>query len=116
MATVKKKLTKPEPEETEPPFEFDDEHKGERLYFVAAGRYVQYSGTGEYPPEVMLWMKYHNGDAPPFMPLPGHPVEFHVDEEWGGRYVIPWPGNGPLPEPVLDYINENGTLPRNTAV
>jgi len=43
-------------------------------------------------------------------------VEFHVDEEWGGRYAIPWPGHGPLPEPVLDYVAENGTLPRNTSI
>ncbi len=102
--------------ENEPPFVFEDEHKGERLYFVGAGRYVQYTGEGDYPPAVEHWMKHHGGELPPFMPLPAHPVEFHVDEEWGGRYVIPWPGNGPLPEPVLDYICENGVLPRNTAV
>ncbi len=112
----KKKTPKAQPaEEAMPPFEFDDEHKGERVFFVAAGHYVQYNGSGAYPPEVDLWAKYHNGDTPPFIPLPCHAVEFHVDEEWGGRYAIPWPGRGPLPEPVLHYINENGTLPRNTA-
>ena len=102
--------------ENEAPFVFDDEHKGERLFFVAAGRYVQYSGKGDHPKEVTNWMRHHGGDLPPFMPLPDHPVEFHVDEEWGGRYVIPWPGHSPLPEPVLDYICENGVLPRNSAV
>ncbi len=111
------KETKPLPVETEEEgFSFDDEHKGERLFFVSAGRYVQYSGEGDYPREVELWMKYNNGELPPFMLLPGHSVEFHVDEEWGGRYVIPWSGNGPLPEPVLDYIQENGILPRHTSI
>ena len=97
-------------------FFFDDEHKGERLFFVAAGAYVQYEGEGDYPPEVQAWMDANNGDLPPFMPLPARPVEFHVDEEWGGRYAIPWPGHGPLPEPVLNYVAEHGTLPRNTAI
>jgi len=116
---TKTKETKPAPELEENEdvgFTFDDEHKGERLFFVSAGRYVQYSGEGEYPHAVELWKKYHNGELPPFMPLPGHAVEFHVDEEWGGRYVIPWSGSGPLPEPVLDYIQENGVLPRHTAL
>jgi hypothetical protein len=118
MVAKKNKRTESDqaPEENEDTgFTFDDEPKGERLFFVSAGRYVQYPGEGEYPPEVELWMKYHNGELPPFMMLPGHAVEFHVDEEWGGRYVIPWPGKGPLPEPVLDYIQENGVLPRHTA-
>ena len=82
MATKKR----PEKEEVivnddnEPPFVFDDEHKGERLFFVSAGRYAQYSGSGDYPPAVERWMKHHGGELPPFMPLPDHPVEFHVDE------------------------------------
>ena len=97
-------------------FFFDDEHKGERLFFVAAGAYVQYEGDGDYPPQVQAWMDSNGGDLPPFMPLPSRPVEFHVDEEWGGRYAIPWPGHGPLPEPVLNYVGENGTLPRNTSI
>lgn len=113
----KKRATKEQAAETdnEEAFVFEDEHKGERLFFVSAGRYVQYTGEGDYPPDVEIWMNNHGGDLPPFMPLPAHPVEFHVDEEWGGRYVIPWPGHGPLPEPVLNYICENGVLPRNTA-
>lgn len=116
MADKRKSTIEPEETENEPPFVFEDEHKGERLFFVAAGRYVQYPGEGDYPPDVQRWMTIHHGELPPFMPLPGHPVEFHVDEEWGGRYVIPWPGHGPLPEPVLDYIREHGVLPRNTSV
>jgi hypothetical protein len=97
-------------------FFFDDEYKGERLFFVAAGSYVQYSGEGDYPPEVQQRMEANGGDLPPFMPLPSRKVEFHVDEEWGGRYAIPWPGHGPLPEPVIHYVAENGVLPRNTAI
>lgn len=112
---VNEKVERLENEEDEAPFVFDDEHKGERLFFVAAGRYAQYSGEGDYPPEVQRWMDNHAGELPPFMPLPAHAVEFHVDEEWGGRYVIPWPGHGPLPEPIIDYIRENGVLPRNSA-
>jgi hypothetical protein len=103
-------------EHEEDEFFFDDEHKGERLFFIRAGHYTQYTGEGDYPPEVEAWMKANNGDLPPFMPLPTRPVEFHVDEEWGGRYSIPWPGHGPLPEPVLNYVAENGTLPRNSAI
>lgn len=108
----------PEEEEHEDidDFFFDDEYKGERLFFVAAGKYVQYAGTGDYPPEVQKWIDASSGELPPFMPLPARKVEFHVDEEWGGRYAIPWPGHGPLPEPVLHYVSENGTLPRNTAI
>lgn len=103
-------------EQDEAPFEFDDEHKGEKLYFVGAGRYVQHDGQGDYPPSVERWIHVNGGEMPPFIPLPAHPVQFHVDEEWGGKYVIPWPGHGPLPEPILEYINENGMLPRNTTL
>jgi len=109
-------IDSPPEEEYEDDFFFDDEYKGERLFFIAAGLYVQYSGKGDYPPEVKQWMDTNNGDLPPFMPLPAREVEFHVDEECAGRYTIPWPGHGRLPEAVLHYVEQHGVLPRNTAI
>jgi len=93
-----------------------DAPKSERLYFLGTGRYVQHSGKGKLPPEVRAWMEENDGELPSYMPLPNRAVEFHMDEEHDGVYTLPWPGKGPLPPPVLNYLREHGTLPRNTTL
>ena len=79
----------------------------ERLYFVRAGVYVQYSGEGACPEEIAEYQRRH-GEMPPFIPLPTRVTYFEL-----GSDSIKWPGSGPLPAEVLTYVCENGVLPRN---
>ena len=47
---------------------------------------------------------------PPFFPLPGASVFFVV----GHAQRVPWEGRGPLPQAVIDFVSENGVLPRHS--
>ena len=84
----------------------------ERLYHVGVGIYVQYNGVGKVPAKIDKYVRDHNGEYPPYIPLPTRATEFRV----GGDLVVAskrlgWAGKGPLPEEVLDYVCENGVLP-----
>ena len=93
-----------------------DAPKNECVYFIDTNTYVQYSGKGRLPSQVKTWAQEHDGELPPRMPLPNRAVEFHMDEQYSGQYTIPWLGKGKLPPPVLEYLKEHGTLPRNTTL
>jgi hypothetical protein len=83
----------------------------ERLYHVGVGVYVQHNGVGKPPARIERYVKEH-GELPPYIPLPALPTEFRL----GGDLVVTpkrltWPGKGPLPADVLDFVCENGVLP-----
>ena len=49
--------------------------------------------------------------------LPRSPLVFKIgNSDSTPAFVrkIKWPGKGPLPEDVLEYLNENGVLPPHT--
>lgn len=85
----------------------------ERLYQVS-GEYIQYNGKGDKPAKLEKYMALHGGEFPPCITLPPTPVVFRLgSSEAAPAFVqkIRWPGQGPLPADVLEYLNENGALP-----
>ena len=89
----------------------DSYFDGEKLYSVSGGKYIQYNGKGPLPQEMADFMR-RTGRKPPFMLLPEMPVDFFLSKGFGGASKVHWPAEGPLPESVLHYLHENGTLPR----
>ena len=85
----------------------------ERLYQVC-GEYIQYNGTGPLPLKLEKYTKLHGGELPPCIMLPRHPLVFRIGNGESALSIVrkyEWPGKGPLPVDVLEYLNENGTLP-----
>lgn len=82
----------------------------ERLYHVA-GQYIQYNGVGSMPAQLERCVRNRNGEFPPYIPLPAHPLVFKLPGDHGVIIKFKWCGKGPLPEDVRDYLNENGALP-----
>ena len=76
-----------------------------RLYRLGFNSYVQHDGASPLPQEVQEYCLRSQGEPPPFMPLPQGPVVFRLDVK------VPWNGRGLLPDGILWYICENGTLP-----
>lgn len=84
----------------------------ERIYHVGVGTYVQYSGRGEKPALLRQYLTEHNGEHPPYIPLPGGPVVFKLGALIGsGVRNIRWPGKGKLPREVMAHVEEHGVLP-----
>ncbi len=84
----------------------------QRLCHIGINRYVQYDGVGPMPVEMEEYITSHSGEHPPYILLPRGPTEFRI----GGDLTVRarryrWPGKGPLPAEVIDYVNENGALP-----
>jgi hypothetical protein len=92
----------------EPP---PEENIGERLYCIRQGAYVQYGGKGKKPPALETYVKAHHGEWPPYFPLPRGPVKFTLGDGWKRPQAFRWKGQGRLPQEVLDYVSEHGTLP-----
>jgi len=86
--------------------------KEERLYCLRWNSYVQYDGNGAVPEALDRYIDEHDGNLPPYIPLPRKPVEFCPI---AGARTASWPGSGPLPASVLQYVLEHGALPRNTS-
>lgn len=86
--------------------------KEERLYCLKWNSYIQYGGTGAMPKELDDYVDSHGGSLPPYIPLPRKKVEFDV---LTGARKVAWPGRGPLPQAILEYVKEHGALPRNTS-
>ena len=84
----------------------------ERLYCLRWNTYLQYGGTGSIPKELDDYIAGHDGALPPYIPLPRKPVEFDM---LAGARKVAWPGHGPLPPVILEYVKEHGALPRNTS-
>jgi len=87
---------------------------GQRLYRIEKQTYVQ--GNGEAPPEVQAYMEAHDGESPPFMPLPREPVEFRIGPVSPSPTLIPWNGESRLPDRILEYVRNHGTLPTHKRV
>jgi hypothetical protein len=85
----------------------------ERLYALKIGEYVQYNGDGPVPEAIAGYMKAHGGEMPPYMPLPQDSTTFYIGERLLSERKVPWSGKGPLPDIVLSFVAENGTLPRH---
>lgn len=89
----------------------------ERLYQVC-GEYIQYNGAGPLPPKLEKYIALHNGEFPPCILLPRHPLTFRIGNGDSAVSIMrkyQWPGKGPLPEDILEYLNENGALPPHGA-
>lgn len=84
----------------------------ERLYMLKQGMYVQFNGGGRKP-ETLMRYERTNGELPPYIPLPRVETVFYIGEE-PMVAAHKWRGSGGLPRPVLDYVNENGCLPRHS--
>ena len=100
--------------ETEPSAEPE-----QRLYFVSSGVYVQYGGKGKKPKELERYIEAHGGEFPPYFPLTKKATHFYVGslflgENYTEQRKIYWDGKGPLPAEILEYVKENGTIPRHT--
>lgn len=85
----------------------------ERLYHAYSSGYVQYGGKGPLPARLQDYIERHHGEYPAYIPLPRGPVAFILrdDNSVKGR-KLKWSGTGPIPEPVREYVNENGVLPQ----
>jgi hypothetical protein len=85
----------------------------ERLYQVC-GEYVQFNGTGPLPQKLEKYLQMHDGVMPPCIILPASPLVFRMGNPDSVTTImrkITWSGRGPLPDDVLEYLNENGALP-----
>lgn len=85
----------------------------ERLYQIS-GEYVQHNGVGTPPSKLAKYIQLHNGEYPSCIILPGTPLVFRLggsDSSGIPALRLKWSGKGPLPQDVLDYLNENGVLP-----
>jgi len=85
----------------------------EHLYLVS-GEYIQYGGTGPRPAKLEKYVQFQGGELPPSIILPCKPTVFRIgntDSAYVPVQKIKWSGKGPIPEDVLEYLNENGVLP-----
>jgi len=83
----------------------------EKLYWMGIGVYVQYGGNGRKPSELKTFIENHRGEFPPYFPLPKGRTVFYLGERYIREEKIVWKGTGKLPEKILDYVREHGTLP-----
>ncbi len=105
-----RKVAAAKPVEPAPPGDADLDSE-ERLY-MAGGRCVQFNGASPMPPSLERYVAQHHGELPPYIPLPPGPVVFHVgDDAVGRKQKVTWPGKGPIPDVVREFVDENGTLP-----
>jgi len=87
---------------------------GERLYALGNGDYAQYGGNGAMPEALRLFTTAHRGEFPAYIPLPKGKTTFLLGVRYVREQRVPWPGVGPLPEPVLQYVKKRRILPPHT--
>ena len=85
-----------------------NEEKVERLYFLGAGNYVQWNGKEPAPQHLVRYRAANADRLPSYMPLPSGTTVFVLNQ---GMLEVSWPGRGPLPEVVLNYVKKEGVLP-----
>ena len=110
VAEVKKKVSPQQTRVVEPVVE-------EHLYQVS-GEYIQYNGQGARPAKLEKYIQLHDGEFPPCIILPRHPVVFRIGSSDSALTMVrkfAWPGKGAIPADVLEYLNENGALPPHSA-
>lgn len=86
--------------------------KGQRLYVLGFDRYIQHDGVSKLPKTLKEYVDARGGEFPAYMPLPEGPVTFRLGAEFGTGRRVRWNGKENLPDQVLRYVRENGTLPR----
>lgn len=89
-----------------------DEEQPEKLYALRGGGFAQYAGEGDMPEPLSRCMASANGELPPHIPLPLGPVRFMLGNRFYRQQEVSWSGSGPLPELVMQFVDDNGTLPR----
>ena len=82
-----------------------------RLYRLGLTEYIQHIDPEPLPPRVEEYCLLSGGEHPPFIPLPIEGVEFCVAREGYAPKILPWDGKTPLPDAVIQYVCEYGTLP-----
>ena len=82
-----------------------------KLFRISSTHFVQYDGSARLPKEVYAYARNHNGEYPAYIPLRAVVTEFDL----GGPKAVVWHGHGPLPAEVMQYVCENGTLPKRKA-
>lgn len=88
-----------------------------RCYYIGSDRFVPYDGRGEKPKELQQYITTHNGEMPPYIPLPTDKTVFIIgDSLMKNRDKVVWKGKGALPPAVLHFVNENGALPPHVAM
>ena len=65
------------------------------------------------PVAIEAYVAAHGGQEPPFIPLPRNPVEFQLGPLEAQPLKLRWEGSGPLPSLALEFVRENGNLPRH---
>lgn len=98
--------------EAEVPLPTIEEPASEKIYVIRNGLYVQYNGVGEMPRALGQYIEAQ-GEFPPHMPLPEKATVFLMGESLLRQRKYEWPGSGPLPQAVMDYVRVNGMLPRH---
>ena len=89
-----------------------EEDPENRIYNLGHDAFVQYDGHGAPPRELAQYLKAHDGEYPPFIPLPSEPTRFVMFSDGFGRErTLKWAGKGRLHEEILEYVRENGCLP-----
>ncbi|NCD33237.1 MAG: hypothetical protein EOL87_07415 [Spartobacteria bacterium] len=106
-----KKPKKVQQEKKEEFFTDDPHFKGEKLFSVGGGHYVQFNGEGPLPDEIVDFIR-STSRKPPFMLLPEMPVDFYLSKGISGASKVHWTGRGALPPAVMAYLHDHGTLPR----
>jgi hypothetical protein len=93
------------------PDERQEDRVRERLYCIRNANYVQYGGRGKMPSMLESYVKSHDGEFPPYIPLPTRAVLFRLGDGWAKNRTARWKGRGRLPPDVLSHVSEHGTLP-----
>ncbi len=81
-----------------------------RLFRLSPYRYVLCEAGEEISAELQDYQSRNSGELPPYFFLPKGPVKFQVYS----RATVRWTGKGPLPDEVMEYVQENGVLPDYT--
>ncbi|MCX7591253.1 MAG: helicase associated domain-containing protein [Kiritimatiellae bacterium] len=84
----------------------------EKLYWLGNDTYIQYNGRGPQPAALRKYVAEHQGELPPFIPLPGGKTTFFLGNAFVSSKKVVWKGRGPLPKEVVSFVRQNGALPR----
>ncbi len=94
--------------------EAEPEFSDEKIFNPAPGVYIQFNDRngGELPPQLRRFVQEHEGELPPFIPLPARHTVFLMGNPFiARRRKIVWPGHGRIDAEILEYVRENGVLP-----
>lgn len=84
----------------------------ERMYNLGNSDFIQYNGIPPLPPVLASHAARHRGELPSYIPLPRKRTVFSLAHPSGrGVKKVIWSGTGKLPEDVMSFLRENGTLP-----